>query len=36
MELFMSFAAFAPGRNVAVFVIVNRADFGMFGSLVGR
>jgi D-alanyl-D-alanine-carboxypeptidase/D-alanyl-D-alanine-endopeptidase len=32
---FMSYAAFAPGRDVAVFVVVNRADFGMFGPLVG-
>ena len=32
---FMSYAALAPGRNVAVFVVVNRADFGMFGPLVG-
>jgi serine-type D-Ala-D-Ala carboxypeptidase/endopeptidase len=32
---FMSYAAFAPGRDVAVFVVANRADFGMFGPLVG-
>ncbi len=32
---FMSYAAVAPGRGVAVFVVVNRADFGMFGPLVG-
>src|SRR5262249_27029546 len=31
---FMSYAALAPGRSVAVFVVVNRADFGMFVPLV--
>jgi D-alanyl-D-alanine-carboxypeptidase/D-alanyl-D-alanine-endopeptidase len=30
---FMSYVAFAPGRNVGVFVAVNRADFGMFAGL---
>jgi serine-type D-Ala-D-Ala carboxypeptidase/endopeptidase len=32
---FMSYMAFAPGRNAGVFVVVNRADFGMFSPLVG-
>ncbi|MFE1599462.1 D-alanyl-D-alanine-carboxypeptidase/endopeptidase AmpH [Methylobacterium sp. ID0610] len=30
---FMSYLAFAPGRNAGVFVVVNRADFGMFSPL---
>jgi D-alanyl-D-alanine-carboxypeptidase/D-alanyl-D-alanine-endopeptidase len=30
---FMSYIAFAPGRGVGVFVVVSRADFGMFGPL---
>ena len=30
---FMSYLAFAPGRDVGVFVVVNRADFGMFAGL---
>jgi D-alanyl-D-alanine-carboxypeptidase/D-alanyl-D-alanine-endopeptidase len=32
---FMSYMAFAPGRNVGVLVIVNRTDFGIFAPLVG-
>jgi D-alanyl-D-alanine-carboxypeptidase/D-alanyl-D-alanine-endopeptidase len=32
---FMSYIAFAPGRDVGVFVAVNRVDFGMFGPLTG-
>jgi serine-type D-Ala-D-Ala carboxypeptidase/endopeptidase len=32
---FMSYIAFAPGRNAGVFVVVNRADFGIFAPLVG-
>jgi D-alanyl-D-alanine-carboxypeptidase/D-alanyl-D-alanine-endopeptidase len=32
---FMSYIAFAPGRDVGLFVAVNRADFGMFGALTG-
>jgi D-alanyl-D-alanine-carboxypeptidase/D-alanyl-D-alanine-endopeptidase len=32
---FMSYMAFAPGRNVAVLVVVNRTDFGIFAPLVG-
>ena len=31
---FMSYIAFAPGRDVGAFVIVNRADFGMFAGLI--
>ena len=31
---FMSYIAFAPGRDVGVFVAVSRVDFGMFGGLV--
>jgi D-alanyl-D-alanine-carboxypeptidase/D-alanyl-D-alanine-endopeptidase len=30
---FMSYIAFAPGREVGAFVVVNRIDFGMFGVL---
>ncbi len=30
---FMTYIAFAPGRNVAVFWVVNRVDFGMFYGL---
>jgi D-alanyl-D-alanine-carboxypeptidase/D-alanyl-D-alanine-endopeptidase len=30
---FMSYVAFAPGRNVGVFVVVNRLDFAMFAGL---
>jgi D-alanyl-D-alanine-carboxypeptidase/D-alanyl-D-alanine-endopeptidase len=30
---FMSYVAFAPGRDVGIFVVVNRADFGMFHGL---
>jgi serine-type D-Ala-D-Ala carboxypeptidase/endopeptidase len=30
---FVSYIAFAPGRNVGVFVAVNRVDFAMFYSL---
>jgi D-alanyl-D-alanine-carboxypeptidase/D-alanyl-D-alanine-endopeptidase len=30
---FMSYIAFAPGRDVGAFVAVNRLDFGMFGGL---
>jgi D-alanyl-D-alanine-carboxypeptidase/D-alanyl-D-alanine-endopeptidase len=30
---FMSYVAFAPGRDVGLFVAVNRADFGMFKGL---
>jgi serine-type D-Ala-D-Ala carboxypeptidase/endopeptidase len=30
---FMSYLAFAPGRDVGAFVVVNRIDFGMFGGL---
>jgi D-alanyl-D-alanine-carboxypeptidase/D-alanyl-D-alanine-endopeptidase len=30
---FMSYVAFAPGREVGAFVVVNRIDFGMFGVL---
>jgi D-alanyl-D-alanine-carboxypeptidase/D-alanyl-D-alanine-endopeptidase len=30
---FMSYLAFAPGRDVGVFVVVNRVDFGMFQKL---
>jgi serine-type D-Ala-D-Ala carboxypeptidase/endopeptidase len=32
---FMSYAAFAPGRDVAVLVVVNRTDFAIFAPLVG-
>ena len=32
---FMSYMAFAPGRDAGVFVVVNRADFGIFMPLVG-
>ena len=32
---FMTYAAFAPGRRVGVFLAVNRVDFGMFGGLAG-
>ena len=31
---FMSYIAFAPGRDVGAFVVVNRADFGMFAGLI--
>jgi serine-type D-Ala-D-Ala carboxypeptidase/endopeptidase len=31
---FMNYVAFAPGRDVGVFVSVNRIDFGMFAGLV--
>ena len=31
---FMSYIAFAPGRDVGVFVSVNRVDFAMFAGLV--
>jgi serine-type D-Ala-D-Ala carboxypeptidase/endopeptidase len=31
---FMSYLAFAPGRDVGVFVVVNRVDFAMFAGLV--
>jgi D-alanyl-D-alanine-carboxypeptidase/D-alanyl-D-alanine-endopeptidase len=30
---FMSYIAFAPGRNVGIFVAVSRVDFGMFSGL---
>ena len=30
---FMSYIAFAPGRQTGVFVVVNRVDFGMFAGL---
>ncbi|AWN42921.1 D-alanyl-D-alanine-carboxypeptidase/endopeptidase AmpH [Methylobacterium durans] len=30
---FMSYVALAPGRDVGVFVVVNRADFAMFSGL---
>jgi D-alanyl-D-alanine-carboxypeptidase/D-alanyl-D-alanine-endopeptidase len=30
---FMTYAAFAPGTGVGVFVAVTRVDFGMFGAL---
>jgi D-alanyl-D-alanine-carboxypeptidase/D-alanyl-D-alanine-endopeptidase len=30
---FMSYVAFAPGRDVGVFVAVNKIDFGMFAGL---
>ena len=30
---FMSYIAFAPGRDVGVFVAVNKIDFGMFAGL---
>jgi D-alanyl-D-alanine-carboxypeptidase/D-alanyl-D-alanine-endopeptidase len=30
----MSYVAFAPGRDVGAFVVVNRIDFGMFAGLV--
>ncbi len=30
---FMSYIAFAPGRNVGVFLAVNRVDFAMFSGL---
>lgn len=30
---FMSYMVMAPGRDVAVFVVVSRADFAMFGDL---
>jgi D-alanyl-D-alanine-carboxypeptidase/D-alanyl-D-alanine-endopeptidase len=30
---FMSYIAFAPGRDVGVFIAVNRVDFPMFGGL---
>ena len=29
----MSYIAFAPGRNVGMFVAVSRVDFGMFSGL---
>ena len=32
----MSYVAFAPGKGVGAFVVVNRIDFGMFGGLVGN
>ncbi|WP_019904320.1 D-alanyl-D-alanine-carboxypeptidase/endopeptidase AmpH [Methylobacterium sp. 77] len=32
---FMSYVAFAPGRDVGVFVVVNRIDFAMFATLTG-
>ncbi|MEJ0016199.1 MAG: D-alanyl-D-alanine-carboxypeptidase/endopeptidase AmpH [Acetobacteraceae bacterium] len=32
---FMSYAAFAPGRRVGVFVVVNRVDFQAFHGLAG-
>ena len=32
---FMSYVAFAPGRDVGVFVAVNRVDFPMFSTLTG-
>ena len=32
---FMSYLAFAPGRDVGVFVAVNRVDFSMFQVLTG-
>jgi D-alanyl-D-alanine-carboxypeptidase/D-alanyl-D-alanine-endopeptidase len=32
---FMSYMAFAPGRNAGVLVILNRTDFGIFAPLVG-
>ncbi len=31
---FMSYVAFAPGRDVGVFVVVNRLDFAPFAGLV--
>ncbi len=30
---FMSYVAFAPGRDVGAFMVVNRVDFGMFEGL---
>jgi serine-type D-Ala-D-Ala carboxypeptidase/endopeptidase len=30
---FMTYVAFAPGRDVGAFIAVNRIDFGMFGGL---
>jgi D-alanyl-D-alanine-carboxypeptidase/D-alanyl-D-alanine-endopeptidase len=33
---FMSYVAFAPGRDVGLFVAVNRVDFAMFFGLVGQ
>jgi len=30
---FMSYIAFVPGRDVGVFVVVNRVDFTMFSRL---
>ncbi len=30
---FMSYIAFAPGRDVGAFMVVNRIDFGMFAGL---
>jgi D-alanyl-D-alanine-carboxypeptidase/D-alanyl-D-alanine-endopeptidase len=30
---FMSYVAFAPGRNVGLFVAVSRVDFAMFFAL---
>jgi D-alanyl-D-alanine-carboxypeptidase/D-alanyl-D-alanine-endopeptidase len=30
---FMTYIAFAPGRDVGAFVVVNRVDFGMFAGL---
>jgi D-alanyl-D-alanine-carboxypeptidase/D-alanyl-D-alanine-endopeptidase len=32
---FMSYLAFAPGRDVGIFVAVNRVDFAMFFALTG-
>jgi serine-type D-Ala-D-Ala carboxypeptidase/endopeptidase len=32
---FMSYVAFAPGRDIGLFVAVNRVDFAMFYGLVG-
>ena len=32
---FMSYVAFAPGREVGVFLAVNRVDFPMFVALTG-
>jgi D-alanyl-D-alanine-carboxypeptidase/D-alanyl-D-alanine-endopeptidase len=30
---FMSYIAFAPGRDVGVFVVINRIDFAAFSAL---
>ncbi len=30
---FMSYTAFAPGRGVGIFVVINRVDFGTFSGM---